>query len=72
MLLKTKKANITRVTEIVANFEEKFELGEVCSLVNVVGPQWDYRFAPLREDSQGIVLQSRVRGTLVSLAKDWF
>ena len=72
MLLKARKEKLARITEIVADFEEKFDLGEVCSLVNVVTPQWDYRFAPLREDSQGIVLQSRVRGTLVSLAKDWF
>lgn len=70
--LKTKKENLVRATEIVADFEEKYEAGEVSSLVNVVDPQWGYAFIPLTENSQGIVLQSRVRGTLVSLAKDWF
>ena len=71
-MLKTKKENLVRATEIVADFEEKYEAGEVSSLVNVVDPQWGYVFIPLTGNSQGIVLQSTVGGTLVSLAKSWF
>ena len=70
--LRTKKENLARATKIVADFEEKYETGEVSSLVNVVDPQWGYVFIPLTENSQGIVLQSTVGGTLVSLANSWF
>ena len=71
-MLKCKKEKLSRVSEIVAEFEERYHMGEVSSLVNVINPQWGYRFAPLTENSQGIVLQTTSRGIFVSLAKDWF
>mgnify|MGYP000902890656 CR=1 FL=1 len=71
-MLKADKIKLSRISEVVADFEEKYEAGEVSSLVNVVDPQWGYTFIPLTENSQGIVLQSTVGGTLVSLAKSWF
>lgn len=69
--LKANHAQIKRVQEVIADFEEKYNNGEVSALAVVVDPQWGYHFAPFNYDAVGIVLHSTVSGTKVSTVSMW-
>lgn len=68
---KANHAQIKRVQEVISDFEEKYNCGEISALAVVVDPQWSYRFAPFSYDAEGIVLQSTVSGTRVSTVSMW-
>ena len=69
--IKANHAQIKRVQEVIADFEEKYNCGEISALAVVVDPQWGYHFAPFNYDAEGVVLRSTVSGTRVSTVSMW-